>query len=155
MLNASFKFSQHSLSDYLECPRRFYLHYVAHLAWPTVETNPLGLHPLDYQRYLWRGRMLHRWIERHWLGVPAHMNGSHDEGLRLWWDHFEHTAFDDLPAQRVPELALVAPIGNHLLYARFDLLAFDLATPAAGAVVVDWKTTTTSERGCLKRWFRI
>ena len=141
MLDPAFKFSQHSLSDYAECPRRFYWHYVARQTWPMVERNPLGLSPLDYQRYLWRGTVLHRWIERHWLGVPA--QAFEDEELSLWWGRFQNTSFDHLPAQRTPELALVAPIGNHLLYARFDLLALDI--PRDGefsprAVIVDWKT---------------
>ena len=144
MLDPAFKFSQHSLSDYSECPRRFYLHYVTHQAWPVVESNPLGISPLEYQRYLWRGTVLHRWIERYWLGVPTQM--LDDAELSLWWDRFQHTRFDDLPAQRMPELALVASIGDYLLYARFDLLAFDERSPNPCATIVDWKTWRTDRR---------
>lgn len=135
MLDATFKFSQHSLSDFADCPRRFYLHYVAHQAWPLVETGPTGLSPLEYQRYLWRGTVLHRWIERHWLGLPPQpLTG--DVELDTWWLRFADTDFSDLPLQRLPELALVAPLDDHLLYARFDLLAYD----AVRAVIIDWKT---------------
>jgi PD-(D/E)XK nuclease superfamily len=147
MLDPAFKFSQHSLGDYSECPRRFYLHYVAHQPWPMVESNPLGISPLEYQRYLWRGTVLHRWIERYWLGVPTQV--FDDLELSVWWDRFQHTRFDDLPAQRAPELALVAPIGAYLLYARFDLLAIDPSDDsslASQAVIVDWKTWRTDRR---------
>jgi hypothetical protein len=144
MLDPAFKFSQHSLSDYFECPRRFYLHYVIHQPWPMVESNPLEISPLEYQRYLWRGRVLHRWIERYWLGVPTQT--LDDPELNIWWDRFQHTHFGDLPPQRTPELALVASIGERLLYARFDLLALDEASSDARAVIVDWKTWRTERR---------
>jgi hypothetical protein len=149
MLDPTFKFSQHSVSDFAECPRRFYLRYVAKQAWPLVESGPLGLSPLEYQAYLWKGTVLHRWIERYWLGVGSPAAVSSDDELGLWWARFSGTNFDELPAQRLPELALVAPIGEHLLYARFDLLAVEPspqphALRASGggsrAVIVDWKT---------------
>lgn len=141
MLDPTFKFSQHSLSDFADCPRRFYLRYVAKQAWPLIETGPLKLDPLEYQAYLWRGTVLHRWIERYWLGVPA--QSSDDAELNLWWARFMNTSFDDLPTQRLPELALVAPLGDYLLYARFDLLAIDSPDDSqrtGQAVIVDWKT---------------
>ena len=134
MLDPAFKFSQHSLSDFVDCPRRFYLRYVAKQAWPLVETDPLGLDPFQRQLYLWRGTVLHRWIERHWLGVPA--AASDDPELNLWWVRFQNTDFSDLPAQRLPELALVAALDERLLYARFDLLAVE----DGRAIIIDWKT---------------
>ena len=136
MLDPAFKFSQHSLSDFADCPRRFYLRYVAKQAWPLIESGPFKQDAQEYQKSLWRGTVLHRWIERYWLGVPA--QSSDDAELNLWWARFTGTRFDDLPAQRLPELALVAPLGDYLLYARFDLLALDPA--AERAVIVDWKT---------------
>jgi PD-(D/E)XK nuclease superfamily len=166
MLDPAFKFSQHSMSDFVECPRRFYLKYVDRQPWPLVETGPLGLNPLEYQAYLWRGVVLHRWIERYWLGVPP--QASDDAELNVWWARFMRTSFDDLPATRMPELALVAPLGSpqkaYSLYARFDLLATQKlsdhpervegdqtvseqgseqnapAQNAPRAVIVDWKT---------------
>jgi len=134
MLDPAFKFSQHSLSDFTECPRRFYLRYVAKQAWPLVETGPLSLDPHEYQTYLWRGTVLHRWIERSWLGTPA--QASDDPELNVWWARFQNTDFSDLPAQRLPELALVAALDDRLIYARFDLLAIG----NGNAMIIDWKT---------------
>ncbi len=139
MLDLTFKFSQHSLTDFVECPRRFYLRYVVKQVWPLVETDPLGLDPFERQLYLWRGVMLHRWIERYWLGIPP--STSDDPELNLWWVRFLATDFSDLPEQRLPELALVAAIEDHqqqprLLYARFDLLASE----PGRAIIIDWKT---------------
>ena len=40
-LPGSFIFSQSSLQYYFDCPRRFQLRYIEHLAWPAVETEPV------------------------------------------------------------------------------------------------------------------
>jgi hypothetical protein len=141
MLDPAFLFSQHSLGDFADCPRRFYLRYAARQAWPLVETGPEGMDPLRYQAYLRRGATLHRWIERYWLGIgPA--AGEEDEELRVWWARFLASDFSGLPPVRLPELALAAAVGPHRLYARFDLLAVDPAPSPGGAraVIIDWKT---------------
>ena len=39
-LPADFHFSQGSLQDYVDCPRRFQLRYMMKLAWPAVEAEP-------------------------------------------------------------------------------------------------------------------
>jgi hypothetical protein len=150
MLDPAFLFSQHSLGDFADCPRRFYLRYVARQAWPLVETGPEGMDALQYQAYLRRGATLHRWIERYWLGI-GHAPGvdsrqstvpEDDAELQLWWSRFLATDFSGLPSARLPELALAAAVGPHRLYARFDLLAVDPAPAPGGAeaVIVDWKT---------------
>ncbi len=161
VLPPEFRFSQHSLSDFAECPRRFYLKHIAKQAWPLTETGPGGMDALTYQAYLRRGTILHRWIERYWMGIGNDERQTMDDGnpspvsrrpsavsdeaeLDLWWQRFTHTDFADLPPQRLPELELVAPINESLLYARFDLLA--LATPSESSkppepiTIVDWKT---------------
>jgi CRISPR/Cas system-associated exonuclease Cas4 (RecB family) len=136
-LPGDFLFSQHSLNDFRECPRRFFLKYIARQAWPAVESAPFGMGALDYRDYLRKGVTLHQWIERHWLGMPGPAEFDDDE-LALWWARFAGTDFSDLPARRDPELSLVAPLGRFRLYARFDLLASDSET--GEFVIVDWKT---------------
>jgi CRISPR/Cas system-associated exonuclease Cas4 (RecB family) len=136
-LDATFQFSQHSLSDFRDCARRFYLRYIAKQAWPTLEVAPFGMDALEYRDYLRKGALLHQWIERHLLGMQAPQLPDDDE-LALWWMRYANTDLSALPPTRDPELALVAPLGPYRLYARFDLLAVDEA--AGGAVIVDWKT---------------
>lgn len=149
MLDPDFRFSQHSLSDFAECPHRFYLRYIAKQSWPLLETGPGAMEALTYQAYLRRGVILHRWIERHWLGMagspqtqPVALADADEAELSLWWQRFVAADLATLPPLRLPELALVAPLGDALLYARFDLLALPNHANDADheIVIVDWKT---------------
>lgn len=171
MIDPAFYFSQHSLADFVACPRRFYLRHIAHQAWPLIESAPWGMDALTYREYLRKGALLHQWIERYWLGLesaeskvlsaegrspastlgttPSALSTQHlqphaqDPELSVWWARFLAEDFSALPPQRLPELALVAPLGDARLYGRFDLLAFDDAPQSAGrgdVVIVDWKT---------------
>ena len=146
MLDPVFVFSQQSLSDFQDCPRRFYLRYVARLVWPMPLRLPPGADARQYESRARRGALLHRWIERYWLGIPAQSPApvqpppapEEQAELLTWWRRFLDTDFSDLPPQRLPELSLVAALGHFRLAARFDLLAIE----AGGrAVVVDWKTS--------------
>ena len=127
--------TQAHLYTFQTCPRRFYLRYLARVPWPEA---PLGAEQeLAYDR----GRRLHRWIERHFLGLPATDADPIDPVLRVWWDTFRQQA-PPLPAgRRFVEAGLTVPIGNHFLTGRFDLLVVseDGAGPPA-AHVFDWKT---------------
>jgi hypothetical protein len=154
VLTPEFRFSQHSLADFEDCPRRFYLRHVARQAWPLLETGPHGMDALTYHDYLRRGATLHRWIERYWLGLPPSAAGSRptfddpgDRELAVWWARFQATDFSGLPERRLPELELSAPLGEFRLYARFDLLAIGAGAGSTGdvdqdkrLVIVDWKT---------------
>lgn len=141
-LDPAFVFSQHSLGDYLDCPRRFYLKYIARQPWPLIETPPSDMDVMAYRAYLQRGAVLHRWIERYWLGLPTPDAATlSDEELRTWWVRFQQTDFHDLPPVRSPELELVAALDEARIYARFDLLALSAPEdPETRAVIVDWKT---------------
>ncbi|MBX7214032.1 MAG: PD-(D/E)XK nuclease family protein [Thermoflexales bacterium] len=131
-LERDFLFSQHSLGDFVACPRRFYLRYVVRQAWPQLDGDPLA-----EQDYLARGRLLHRWIERDLLGIPTGAADAPAEGeLGVWWARYKATDLSDLPTVRHPELALTAGVGAERVYARFDLLAID----ASAAIIIDWKT---------------
>jgi hypothetical protein len=142
--------SQHSLTDFVECPRRYYLKHVARQQWPLVETGPGGMPAQDYRGYLQRGVVLHRAIERHLLGIaegPA-LTDAHPD-LQVWWARFAATDLGALPRQRETEHALIAPLGAANLYVRYDLLAWD----DEHAVIVDWKTIR-GERAPSYAWFR-
>lgn len=142
-LDPGFTFSQQSLADFADCPRRFYLRYVLRQPWPQLESPPEGYDVPAYREFLRKGAALHRWIERRWLGLPeadgaASAELAADPEFALWWRRFQEEDFEALPALRMPELVLLAPLGAHMITARLDLLAVD--EHSGRAVVVDWKT---------------
>lgn len=130
-----FQFSQQSLQDYVDCPRRFQLRYVEGQRWPAIQSEPVE----EHEQFVRRGAEFHLLVRRHLLGVPAEALTPSDPLLKSWWDNYLTYPPDDLPvALRLPEVQLSTPLGDQRLLARFDLLALD---PGERAVIVDWKTT--------------
>jgi CRISPR/Cas system-associated exonuclease Cas4 (RecB family) len=135
-LPPTFQFSQNSLQDYVDCPRRFQLRYLLQQPWPAVESEPLT----EFERLLEQGRRFHQLAQRHSLGLPEVelAKSIDDPDLRRWWRNYLESPPPGLPtAVRRPEITLSAPLGGYRLMARYDLLALD---PQRRAVVVDWKT---------------
>lgn len=135
-LPADFQFSQGSLQDYADCPRRFQLRYLHRLAWPAVEAEPA----LENERHLQQGAAFHRLIHQHLLGIPPERLSSAvtDEDLHHWWHNYLDRGPADLPVSRYPEVLLSAPVSGHRLVAKYDLIAVDTGRRA---VIVDWKTS--------------
>jgi hypothetical protein len=132
----SFSFTQSSLRDYLDCPRRFQLRYVLELPWPAVESEPL----LERERLADLGRRFHQMAQRHTVGLPVEQiaASAQDPELARWWWNYLNVPPRDLPSSvRRAEVMLTAPLGAHRLAAKYDLLALD---PGRRAVIVDWKT---------------
>ena len=136
-----FQFSQASLQDYKDCPRRFWLRYVRRIAWPAAAVGP----EQEDELYLRRGRDFHRLLRQHALGIPvAQLEATiADPDLRRWWDNYLTSPPDDLPARRYAEIALSAPLGQHRLVAKYDLIAVEAGQRA---VIVDWKTSRGQPR---------
>ena len=63
----SFQFTQSSLQDYVDCPRRFQLRYVLDQPWPAVESEPL----MERERLAELGRRFHKLIQQHVEGLSA------------------------------------------------------------------------------------
>jgi CRISPR/Cas system-associated exonuclease Cas4 (RecB family) len=143
-LSSNFQFSQASLSDYADCPRRFQLRYVLEQEWPAVESEPL----IERERLADLGRRFHRLVQQHVHGLPAEQltrAAGADVDLARWWDNYLRLEIgnwrlsadgDSLPPDRRAEVALSVPFGAHRLVAKYDLLA----TGDGRAVIVDWKT---------------
>lgn len=130
-----FQFSQSSLQDYVDCPRRFQLRYVLMQPWPALITEDPG----EFERHVQRGADLHHLAHQHALGIDAERLSStiHDEILARWWQTFLAHPPVDLPHTfRRAEVVLTAPLAGRRLVAKFDLLAAD---PGQRLVVVDWK----------------
>jgi predicted RecB family nuclease len=134
-LPADFLFSQASLQDYVDCPRRFQLRYLLRVAWPT----PLAVPILESERRMQRGVDFHRLLHQHALGLSVDLLTAslNDPELRGWWETFQQTPPADLPPTRYAEAALSAPFGGYRLVAKYDLIA---AAPGERVVIVDWKT---------------
>ncbi len=136
-LPPAFQFSQNSLQDYADCPRRFQLRYIQGVRWPAAESEPLE----EHERFMEQGTAFHRLVQQHLLGIPAERLTPTEHPLAEWWEAYLRTPPPNLPATlRLPEAQLSTPIGAHRLLAKFDLLAID---PGQRAVIVDWKTTRT------------
>jgi hypothetical protein len=135
LLPNRFRYTQNNLNDFQDCHHRFYQRHLAQQPWPA--TDATDTEALAHERRLRAGVVLHRWIERYFLGaVDAATDGPEgDEDLCALWSRFCSTDFSFLPAQRTPELALSCALGARRLYARFDLLAIE----PGRAVIVDWK----------------
>ncbi len=141
MLPSPFTFSQSSLQDYSDCPRRFRLRYLERLAWPTLEAEPA----LEHERYQEEGLRFHRLARQHLLGLPVEnlTPQANTPNLARWWEDFLRFARDlgglADPRSTIlrPEHVLAAPLNGHRLIARYDLLA---VRPGERAIIFDWKT---------------
>ncbi len=135
ILPSGFQFSQGSLQDYVDCPRRFQLRYVRRLRWPAIETEPA----LENERHLRQGAAFHRLIRQHLMGIPVKTLSRtvNTPELRRWWRSYLESGLVGLPVRRYPEVRLSTVVGNYRLMARYDLIAID---PGGEVLIVDWKT---------------
>lgn len=143
-LPPAFSYSQSSLQDFVDCPRRFQLRYMLEQDWPAPAAEPAS----DTEQYLEMGRRFHLLLQRHWLGLPIDRDGL-DPLLKPWWDAFIANPPADLPGdKRRPEVSVSAVIEGQRMTATFDLLAYQ---PGGEVVIVDWKTSKRTPRRFLDR----
>lgn len=142
-LSSGFRFSQSSLQDFVDCKRRFQLRYIEKLAWPAIESEPVMQHELFMQR----GRLFHQLAHQYLIGIPTErlVEMITDDQLMTWWQRFVEFATSDdgqadiqiQNAHRFPEIALVAPLLEYQLLAKYDLI---LKTKQDTFFILDWKT---------------
>lgn len=144
--------SQYKLATFLACQRRFQLRYLRHLPWPNV---PLSART---EANLHRGQEFHQLLERHFLGLPIASAAIVDAQIGQWWRQFEaNWPFgNDFSAnvRFLPETGLTVPLGDHLLYGRFDLLVMGKDKENIPfAHIFDWKTGKPVDEAALNgRW---
>lgn len=134
-LPSGFTFSQSSLQDYSDCPRRFQLRYIEQLQWPAVETEPI----LENERRQQEGQLFHRMVQQHLIGLAAEKltRLAKTPYLSHWWANYLGYKFElDGYAQHI-ELILTSPVGAYHLLAKYDLIAIK---PGERASIYDWKT---------------
>jgi CRISPR/Cas system-associated exonuclease Cas4 (RecB family) len=137
-LPEQFIFSQSSLQDYADCPRRFQLRYLDKLYYPAAETEPA----LENEKHQQEGQYFHRLAQQYMLGIPTEKLAplANTPNLERWWENFLDTP--DLTGLRnlsglYPEVTLSAPLGDFRLVAKYDLIA---NTGDGNFVIYDWKT---------------
>ena len=136
-LPADFQFSQSSLQDFADCPRRFYLKYVVGLQYPAPPSAPLRL----FEQHMAQGDQFHRLVHQHLVKIPADLLAAtiDDDRVEAWWANFlAYYQLNSLPTERKPEMTLSAPLVGRRLVAKYDLIAVE---PGVRAVIVDWKTS--------------
>lgn len=134
-----FEFSQSSLQDFVDCPRRFQLRYLEHVAWPAIQAEPAR----ENERHIQRGQRFHRMVQQYLLGVPEPRltrlaQADPDEHVLVWWENFLECIPPRLVGQRSVEAGLRAPLGAFRLVAQYDLV---LVTGPGCATIFDWKTS--------------
>jgi PD-(D/E)XK nuclease superfamily len=129
-----FDFSQSSLQDYADCPRRFQLRYLERLEWPAIEAEPVG----EFESRQQEGLVFHRLVQQHLLGLPAELvaASARSPDLQRWWHNFLAADLDLEGCTVRPELNLFAAIRRHRLVAKYDLVAIR----DGEATIYDWKT---------------
>jgi PD-(D/E)XK nuclease superfamily len=136
-LPTDFQFSQSSLQDYLDCPRRFELRYILRQKWPAIQTEPV----VEFEHHMEIGTRFHRLLHQHILGIPDDVleAGIDDPNLMEWWQLFhQYAPLKDLPVPLFPEYRLAAVFEGHRLVAQYDLVSVDAGN---SAVIMDWKTS--------------
>jgi len=134
-LPPSFIFSQSSLQDFSDCPRRFQLRYVELLKWPAIETEPA----LENERRQVEGQLFHRMVQQHLIGLPAEKltRMVNSPNLSRWWENYLKNQFHFDGYTLHTEITLLAPVKTYRLMAKYDLLA---VSPVGDSMIYDWKT---------------
>jgi hypothetical protein len=127
-------FSQSSLQDYADCPRRFQLRYMQQMPWPAIEAEP----PAEVEARQRAGQDFHQLIHRYLLGLatPDLEQTIQSAQVTRWWSNFLRAKPDLHGWASRSELALSCAVGQHRLVAKYDLIAFR----DDRAVIYDWKT---------------
>ena len=147
-LPSNFQFSQSSLQDFVDCPRRFELKYLRELGWPAIEAEPV----LEHENLMQLGSRFHQLVHQHLSGISAKRlteTVDHPDLVRWWTNYLNPNYTPDLEGwQTYSEIVLSAPLGEHRLIAKYDLLGIK---PGEKALIIDWKTSRKkSARGWLQ-----
>jgi len=137
-----FQFSQSSLQDYLDCPRRFELRYLLKQEWPALKSEPV----LELEAHMEQGKQFHRMVQQHLIGIPQEQLSALAKGpeLQSWWDNYlSSKPLAGLPEKRYFEYRLTAPFAGFRVVAQYDLLAISCGERA---VIIDWKTSQKRPR---------
>lgn len=132
--------SQSSIQDYVDCARRFKLHYLDHLTYPALESEP----GLENEKKQQEGQLFHRLVQQLLLGMDGDKLARLAAGPNLsrWWQNFLKQGPATGEAALFPEYSLSAISGSIRILAKYDLIAIR----GENMVIYDWKTYTHRPR---------
>ena len=145
LMPESLTLSRYKLTTFLACQRQFQLRYLNRLPWPVM--------PLSEQSEtaVSRGQAFHQLVQQQFLNLPIAPAAISDVQLRRWWTLFRNNQPPFPAGQRLTEISLTVPVGNHLLNGRFDLVILGgTANGQPAAHVFDWKTGTPQSESQLR-----
>ena len=140
-LDANFIFSAHSLQDYVDCPRRFYLRYIRKISWPALPGDPI----LEIEENIQNGQQFHQLARQYFSGIRGELllERTSVSPLREWLSTFLDFVSGLNIRKSYVEEALVAKINSRLIQARYDLIFQD----KNGSIkILDWKTARMEPR---------
>jgi len=136
LLPEDFQFSQGSLQDFEDCPRRFLLRHIEGRPYPAPEAEPIR----ENERRKERGTRFHELLCQACSGVPREAirrQATGDEKLEVWWDRYVRREPVGDPARTHAEISLEGEVAGYPLVATYDLIA---ERRDGTFEIFDWKT---------------
>jgi hypothetical protein len=137
-LPPDFQFSQSSLQDYTDCPRRFELRYMMQLKWPALQSEPY----LEQEKHMEQGQRFHHSIHQYIIGLPQTILSVPEEenvDLLRWWNNFlSSSPLATYPGKLYPEFSLSMAFEGFRLTAKYDVI---ISSEKGNFVIFDWKTS--------------
>lgn len=132
--------SQSAIGDFLTCRYLYFLKHRQGLA-PAAEDAGVAN---ERQTALRRGQQFHRAAQQYLSGLDSDIvqAGLKDEMVKAWFVRLVESGVSGVPRNRCVETWSAVTLGDCVLVARFDLLAWD----DERLVVFDWKTGSRPAR---------
>lgn len=133
-LPENFMFSQSSLQDYVDCPRRFELKYILQQRYPALEIDDM----LTFEQRMEQGQQFHQLVHQYLVGIPAEqlLSRIQDQEVKQWFEVYLADDLSRLSGSLYPEKTLTIPFDDYGLLAKIDLLSVGDCIQ-----IIDWKTS--------------
>ena len=137
LLPDTFRFSQGSLQDFADCPRRFLLRRIEGRGYPAPEAEPIRVNELRRER----GVRFHEMVCQDHSGVPREEIGAScagDDALREWWETYKDLDPAGEKGECYPEISVQGHVEGYPVVATYDLVT----KGEDGTLhIFDWKTS--------------
>jgi CRISPR/Cas system-associated exonuclease Cas4 (RecB family) len=135
-----FTFSQKSLQDYIDCPRRFELRYIQNTDWPAELSKPYQ----TFEEFISYGNNFHRYADQYFNGLDEKtISDIVEPEIHQWWQRFLNFIHIQKFSALSSEILFKTSLHQFHLIAKFDLLAL---TEEGYLHIYDWKTTAGTQK---------